>query len=60
MPIDNNLEIRVRSHLSRYRKGLAACPRICGVVGERGAAYLAEWDRQCLELRRRMFCRKVA
>ena len=55
---------QVKEHIEAYRQGWRDCPRTVNRVGPTvahyTAAYIAEWDRQCLELRKAMFIKGVA
>lgn len=59
----------VAEHIKEYRNGVRMCPRTKNNLGREvglpvgiryDATYIAEWDRQCLELRKTMFCKGVA
>ncbi len=57
-----DLETHVTLHIAQYRKGQATCPRtanLCGVNPKFNDKYIAEWDKQMVVARARMFKRGV-
>ena len=62
---DLSLEEVVADHLRQYLSGNRLCPRTSNrrerSMPQRSfdAAYIAEWDRQCLAIRAKMFKRGV-
>jgi hypothetical protein len=60
MPASTKLKDIVANHIARYREGSDQCPRTKNVIKfEYGLAYIAEWDKQMLAARAKLFKRGV-